>query len=460
MSDAPAEKRRAGRNKVIPFGQHSEQFPALSDDALALRFAELHARELRYVAVWSKWMRWDGARWQFDDTLAVFDRARAVCRMAAAECNKPKQAKELTSAKTVAAIERLTRSDRRLAATAHQWDAHPWLLNTRDGIVDLQSGETRPHRAEDYLTRITAVGARGDCPRWLEFLARVTNADVELQRFLQRVLGYSLTGSTRDQALFFGYGTGANGKTVFTSTVSGILGDYHCAAPIETLTATSVDRHPTELADLRGARLVTAVETEEGRRWAESRIKMLTGGERVKARFMRQDLFEFKPQLKLFITGNHKPGLRSVDEAMRRRIHLIPFTVTIPPGDRDPDLIEKLMDEWPGILRWMIEGCLAWRETGLRPSKVVRSATDAYLQAEDAMAAWIEEASLDPNGWESTTNLFASWTAWSTKAGEYTGTMRRFVQNLETRGFAPERRRAARGFRGLRLLQAQPTHEG
>jgi putative DNA primase/helicase len=452
MTDAPAGRRPA-RGKVIPFDQPS---PVFSDDALALRFAELHARDLRYVARWSQWLRWDGNRWRPDDTLAVFDSARAVCRTAAVGCNKTRLAKELTSAKTVAAIERLARSDRRLAATAGQWDSDPWLLNTPDGVVDLMSGETRPHRAEDYLTRITAVGPGDACPLWMEFLARVTNSDAELQTFLQRVLGYSLTGSTRDHALFFAYGTGANGKTVFTSTASTILGDYHCAAPIETLTASSVDRHPTELADLRGARLVTAVETEEGRRWAESRIKMLTGGERVKARFMRQDLFEFTPQLKLFITGNHKPGLRSVDEAMRRRFHLIPFTVTIPPIERDPDLTEKLKDEWPGILQWMIDGCLAWQEIGLRPPEVVRSATDAYLDAEDALAAWIEEATAaDPNGWETTANLFASWTAWSTKAGEYTGTMRRFVQNLETRGLTPERRRIGRGFRGLVLVHQQ-----
>src|SRR5262249_17273115 len=162
--------------------------------------------------------------------------------------------------------------------------------------------------------------------------------DVELQAFLQRMCGYALTGSTHEHALFFGYGLGANGKTVFTDTVSGILADYHCTAPIETFTAAAVDRHPTELADLRGAPLVHAVGTEDGRRWAEGRLKMLSGGEKVKARLMRQDLFEFRPQLKLLITGNHKPGLRSVDEAMRRRFNLIPFTVTIPPKERDKKL--------------------------------------------------------------------------------------------------------------------------
>ena len=336
-----------------------------------------------------------------------------------------------------------------------------WLLNTPDGIVDLRTGKIRPHRPEDYLTRMTAVAPGGDCPLLARVPDRVTGGDEALQRFLQRMSGYALTGSTREHALFFLYGTGANGKSTFVNAVSGIIGDYHSAAPIETFTATNADRHPTELAGLRGARLVTAVETEEGRRWAESQIKTLTGGDRITARFMRQDFFEYIPQFKLLIAGNHKPGLRSVDEAIRRRFHLIPFTVTIPPNERDPDLSEKLKNEWPGILAWMIEGCLDWQQPGLAPPKVVTAATDAYLEGQDAIAAWIEEgASLDPNGWESTTNLFASWTAWSTKAGEYTGTMRRFVQNLETRGFAPERRRAARGFRGLRLPRAQPTHEG
>jgi putative DNA primase/helicase len=264
--------------------------------------------------------------------------------------------------------------------------------------------------------------------------------------------GYALTGDTREHALFFGYGTGANGKTVFTDTISGILADYHCAAPIETFTATTVDRHPTELADLRGARLVTAVETEDGRRWAESRIKMLTGGEKVKARFMRQDLFEFRPQLKLLITGNHKPGLRSVDEAMRRRFNLIPFTVTIPPAERDKELTTKLRDERPGILAWMVQGCLAWQQHGLAPPDSVRIATAAYLEGEDAVAAWIDDCcDVDPQAWEKSSKLYGSWKTWTDDAGERAGSARRFAQALEARGYPRTRTMAARGHNGLKL---------
>src|SRR4051812_40017420 len=177
---------------------------------------------------------------------------------------------------------------------------------------------------------------------------------------MQRVVGYSLTGITREHAMFFAYGTGGNGKSVMLDTVAGIMGDYHTTAPIDTFTVSMGDRHPTEVADLVGARLVTAIETEQGRAWAEARIKMLTGGDRVKARFMRQDFFEFRPQFKLMVAGNHQPVLRVVDEAIKRRFNLLPFEVTMPTAERDPDLTEKLKAEWPAILRWSLDGCLAW----------------------------------------------------------------------------------------------------
>ena len=406
MSDAPAEKRRPQRAKVIPFGQREravDRLSAFSDDALALRFAELHVADLRYVAA--------GPSGCAGTARVGRPTKRSPCSTVPAWCaarrprnaTKPRLAKALASAKTVAAVERLARSDRRLAATADQWDADPWLLNTPAGTVDLRTGSTREHRPADYMTQVTAVAPdarraprRGGAP----FLERVDRwGRGPACGFLQRLFGYALTGSTREHALFFVYGTGANGKGTLLNTVTGISATTTSAAPIETFTASNVDRHPTELAGLRGARLVTATETEEGRRWAESRIKALTGGDPMRARFMRQDFFEYAPQFKLLIAGNHKPGLRSVDEAIRRRFHLMPFTVTIPPERARPDLDEKLKDEWPGILRWMIEGCLAWQQTGLRPSNAVRSATDAYLQAEDAMAAWIEEASSPRSEW-------------------------------------------------------------
>jgi putative DNA primase/helicase len=212
---------------------------------------------------------------------------------------------------------------------------------------------------------------------------------------------------------------------------------------------------------LRGARLVTAIETEEGRRWAESRIKALTGGDKISARFMRQDFFEYVPQFKLIIAGNHKPSLRSVDEAFRRRIHLIPFTVTIPPSERDLDLSEKLKAEWSGILQWMIEGCRQWQERGIDPPEAVRVATAAYLEAEDTFAAWIDECcERDPNAWERTQDLFASWKSWAERSGDYVGTQKNLRAKIEahdgiTHRLDPVTRRA--GYQGIGLKRVEQS---
>ena len=435
----------------------NETIPAFSEEALALQYAEEHAPRLRYVSEWGKWMLWDGSCWKQDNTLHALDLARQLCRKAAAHANE--DAERLANRTTSSNVAFLARADRRLAATTDQWDANPWLLNTPSGTVDLRTGNLRSCEPADYLTQVTACApAAMDCMLWHTFLDRITDNNAELKDYLQLVFGYALSGSTIEHALFFLYGTGANGKSVLLSTISGIMGTYHCTAPIETFTASSTDRHPTELAGLRAARLVTAIETEEGRRWAESRIKALTGGDAISARFMRQDFFQFTPQFKLVIAGNHKPGLRSVDEAIRRRFNLIPFAVTIPPHERDDKLTEKLQQEWPGILQWMIDGCMRWQRDKLSPPKVVSEATAAYLEAEDAIAAWLDECcELDANGWEASGILFLSWTNWATKSGEHVGTQKRFVQALETRGFIYQREggRGRRGFFGARV---RPTY--
>lgn len=458
---AEIARRHCGRHEGLADRgrpQSASAVPEHSEEALALGFAARHMDDLRFVAPWGRWLCWRGNKWGFDESLGAFDLTRRVCREAATACGQANVATLLASAKTVAAVERLAKADRRMAASVEQWDADPWLLNTPHGVIDLRTGSARPHRPTDYQTRITAISAGGERATWRQFLMDVTGGDAELQAFLQRLAGYALTGSTREHSLAFLHGTGANGKSVFTNTLAGILGDYHKTAPIETFTASGSDRHPTELAMLRGARLVTAVETEEGRRWAESRIKALTGGDRIAARFMRQDFFEFTPQFKLLIAGNHKPGLRSVDEAIRRRFHLVPFTVTIPPEKRDPDLSDKLRAEWPGILAWAIEGCLAWQRTGLAPPESVLAATAHYLEGQDAIAAWLDEVcELDPGSWTLRSELFASWKVWAERTGEFILPRVRFLDALETRGFVPQRRNTGWGFYGLRLMQHDYT---
>jgi putative DNA primase/helicase len=232
--------------------------------------------------------------------------------------------------------------------------------------------------------------AGGNCPIFLEFLNRIFAGDKDLIAYIQKAIGYCLTGDIREHAMFFGYGTGANGKSVLLSTVAGTMGSYCKTAHQDTFTTTGVTQHPTDVAGLIGARLVICGKVEQGRRWAEAKIKSLTGGDRISARFMRQDFFEFTPQFKLFITGNHKPELRNIDEAMRRRLHLVPFAVTIPEGERDKQLLGKLREEWPSILQWMIEGAVRWHVEGLGKPKAVEDATQ-YLESEDTLLAWIED---------------------------------------------------------------------
>ena len=211
--------------------------------------------------------------------------------------------------------------------------------------------------------------------------------NTELQGFLQRYIGYCCTGFTTEHVFVFAYGTGANGKSTFINTIARIFGDYATVADMSTFIASNTEHHPTDLAKLRGARLVVAQETQRGRRWDETKIKALTGGDKITARFMRQDFFDFTPTFKLFICGNHKPRLANVDEAMRRRLLLVPFTVQIPPAERDPQLAEKLEAEWPAILRWCIDGCLEWQRIGLAPPAIVRDATDEYFAAPGHAAA-------------------------------------------------------------------------
>lgn len=334
---------RAGLGAADLFIADAEP-PKFSDEALALEFSRRHAGDLRYVAAWGRWYRWAGSHWAADDTLLTFSNARAVCR-AAASIVPPKARKlaaAIASARTVAAIERLARADRRHAATAEQWDADDDLLNTPAGTVDTRTGALRQHRREDYCTKTTAVGPGGDCPLWEAFLDRIFDGDAELIIYAQRWAGYCITGITREHVMVFGHGTGRNGKSVFINTLTGVLGGYAASAPMETFTETKSEQHPTDLAGLRGARLVTAIETEQGRRWAESKIKALTGGDHITARFMRQDFFTYTPKFKLLIAGNHKPRLRGVDEAIRRRLHLVPFLVTIGRDEEDTELGDKL----------------------------------------------------------------------------------------------------------------------
>jgi putative DNA primase/helicase len=424
---------------------------AAGENKLARAFAAKYADSLRYVAVWGHWLEWDGVRWQKDTTLHTLDRVRSLCE----------QAKNKVRATTVAAIERLAKADRRLAATTAQWDANCRVLNTAgdDGAAafDLCTGSGRAPDPLDYTTKKTAcrcAPAGTPRPLWTAFLDRVTDHNAELQGFLQRYVGYCCTGLTTEHVFVFAYGTGANGKSTFINTVAGILSDYATGADMSTFIASNTEHHPTDLAKLMGARLVVSQETQKGRRWDETKIKALTGGDKITARFMRQDFFDFEPAFKLFISGNHKPRLTSVDEAMRRRLLLVPFTVQIPAAERDKDLAEKLKPEWPAILRWMIDGCLEWQRIGLAPPAIVLDATKSYFADQDMLQQWLDDCIEDGGqfAFSRTTELFASWKAWCETRNAKPGSAQTLSESLADRGLVKKRNNVGQqGFRNLTI---------
>jgi putative DNA primase/helicase len=461
--DDPGAENTRGQNPQ-PSEQTDEAMrapPHASQADLMLRFIQAHGDRTRYVAGWDRWRLWDGTVWREDATLKINDMALAVCCDAAAACNKSREAKALASAAAVGATLALAKAHRAVAATVEQWDRDQWLLNTPGCTINLSTGTRRPHDRLDYITKVTAVAPVGDCPRWHQFITEITGGDEELGRFLQRMAGYALTGCTHEHALFFLYGTGANGKGVFLNTLTGILNDYAVVAPMAAFIASQQDRHTTDLAMMRGARLVVAQETESGRYWNESLVKSLTGGDRITARFMRQDNFTFDPQFTLIIGGNHRPSLRNVTYAIRRRFFMIPFTVTFPDNgtdaatQRDKNLAAKLRAEWPGILGWMTEGCADWRANGLRPPRCVVEATSTYLANEADVARWIEECCiLDQSLWTASGQLYASWKTWAEEAGEPGGSQKRLVELLENH--ASPKREAGTGRRGFSGIGLKP----
>jgi putative DNA primase/helicase len=377
---------------------------------------------------------WSGERWIAEPTLRVLDLLRLICLETAGSMDGSARTR-VSSMRTVGGAEHLARMHRKHAAVTEQWDSDLWLVNTMGGVVDLRTGDIRSSRRADYMTKMMAATPRGNCPRWKEFLVEICGGDMNLVAYLQRAVGYSLTGITSEHVLFFLWGTGANGKSVFMTVITAILADYAATAPLDTFMETRTVQHPTDVAGLRGARLVACTETEQGRRWAESKIKALTGGDKVSARFMRQDFFTFTPQFKLWIAGNHKPYIRNVDEAMKRRVHLVPFTVTIPYEKRDKRLAAKLLQERDGILKWMAEGCREWQRIGLAPPKAVLDATEEYFQEEDSIGQFINEECVQQRYAKTAlTDVFARWKTRAEERGEYVGTSKWLSRELASRG--------------------------
>jgi len=333
------------------------------------------------------------------------------------------------------------------------------LLNVQNGTLDLNTGKLRPHSRAALLTKLSPISydAAATCPTWEAFLLRVMGGRVHLVDFLRRAVGYTLTGRTDEQCLFLLYGTGANGKSTFLDTLGALLAEYSTQSDFETFEAKdkSGGGASSDLARLAGARLVMAVEAESGRRLAESRIKQITGGDMIAARFLFSEFFEFKPQFKLFLAANHKPEVRNNDEGIWRRIKLIPFEEYIKPAERDPRLMEKLRAELPGILAWAVRGCLEWQADGLATPAEVEAATASYREDMDRLGAFFEDCCLFGRQYRATArDLYGAYEGWCESNGERPMPQRSFGLRLAERSLRQAKSAGLRVWEGIGLISS------
>lgn len=454
-----------------------DSMPDLSHDGLALGLGKTHwNRNARYVATWGKWLQWSGSHWQVDNRLNHMTMARKYLDQRAADflarierqarsedetsakrimTRAKEEARNLRSAHTVAAVIGLARSNAESAACVADFDTDRMLLGTPGGTVDLRTGALRTARREDMITKQTAVAPApaGTHPqRWLTFLSEIFGQDQEIIKFMQRAAGYALTGMTNEHKLLFLYGTGRNGKSVFMNTLVNLFGSYARRAPSSTFLSSQTEGHPTDLAGLHGARLVVGSELPKGKSWDEAVIKDLTGGDRISARYMRQDYFDFDPQLTLMIAGNNQPSFSGVDEAIRSRVVLVPFSVTIPADKRDPVLVEKLRAEGPAIMRWTIEGALEWQRRGLAVPASIVAASEEYMDHEDLLGQFLaDETRQAPEIFTLSGDLHQRFRQWCAPQELTPWSVHIFVKELRARGIQYCRRAHGRGFLGLRL---------
>ena len=419
-----------------------------SDLGNARRLVALHGADLRYCYPWGRWLVWDGTRWADDLTGEVWRRAKDVPRALYLEAGRTadedtrkaaaKWALNSETATRLYAAVTLARSEPGIPVIPDALDGEPWLLNVMNGTLDLRTGELRPHRRADHISKLAPVlfDPEADCPQFDAFLERVLANDRELIAFVQRAVGYSLTGDVSERALFILHGAGRNGKSTLLEAIRDALGEYALRTPTTTLMVQRSDTIPNDVARLKGARFVSASETEDGRRLAESLIKDLTGGDTVSARFMRAEWFDFRPTCKVWLGTNHKPVIRGTDNAIWDRLKLIPFTVRIPEAEMDTHLGDKLRLELPGILAWAVRGCLAWQEKGLETPAVVTAATAEYRDEMDVLAAFMAECVIEgPNLEIAKGALYNAYRRWCDEAGERAMTKRKLGDHLKERNW-------------------------
>lgn len=388
------------------------------------------------------WFIWDGKRWRID-TKKEIERITAKVLRSLSKSEDEAEAKwarmcerrnvRMNSIKDLMPL---------VPGERQEFDTHKYLLNVENGIVDLKTGKLQQHDRELGLTKITNIvfDENAKCPEWLNFLDQIFQGDKELAEYMQRLIGYSLTGEITEQIMVFLIGGGSNGKSTFINIIKDIMGDYGRQAKSDTFIKKKETGANNDIARLVGSRFVSAIESEDGEQLSEAFVKQITGGEPVLARFLRQEFFEFIPEFKVFFTTNHKPVIKGVDEGIWRRIRLIPFNLQLPKEKRDKKLPEKLSLEMPGILNWAIEGCLKWQQSGLNDPQIVMKATGDYKEEMDILGPFMFECCFKREDVQiEAKDLFEVYANWCFKNGEHQLKNRAFYRILESQGFKRER---------------------
>lgn len=436
-----------------------------------------HGDDLRHVPGLG-WHAYDGRRWRRDDDGEVRRRAKATVRAmytGAGQVDDVEERKRLVGHATASESERrleamvkLAATEREVIARADDLDRMPMVLNVENGTIELTTGELRPHQRDDLLTKLAPVRYDPEArdARWENFLASVCGGDQEVATFLARAVGYTLTGRTDEEVLFFAHGPAATGKSTFLEAIKATLGDYAATADFEAFIAGPANGGcRSDLARLAGRRLAIGVEVDDGQRLAEGLLKQLTGGDTVTARFMYRDFFEYRPQFKLWLAANHRPRVSADDEAIWRRIIQIPFTNEIPLDRRDPALKRGLAERreaGAAILAWAVDGCLDWQRNGLGVPDRVRAYTAEYRAENDGIGEWLGECcALDPGSSTPASELRASYETWCNDNGEKPAATKTFAKVLRARGCEPRKGSGGRRqWHGVKLDPSGGKPEG
>jgi len=422
----------------------------------AERFVSIHAQDARYCETLDSWFVWSTTRW-LESKTGVQAMAKETARL----ITDPSHRKRSSSKQGVREILYLAGSEPGMSVELKAFDGNPMIFNCRSGTIDLRTGKINSHDRADLLRKVSPVSysPSGKCPSWLAFLDTVFNHDHELIGYIQRVCGYMLTGDVSEHCLFFLYGDGCNGKSVFASLLQFILGDYAIRSPtglvMKTLRNSSGGATP-DVARLLGARLAVTSELEEGHTLSESRVKDLTGGDRMVARPLYSEPFEFDPTHKLLLYGNHKPEIIGTDQGIWRRMRLIPFEVSIPDSSRDPHLLDKLKSESNEILAWMVNGCLDWQRDGLGLPDAVRIATGGFRAESDAVGRFIEECCVLADGVVTLKSvIYNAYTEWCKRSGELVLTSKALHPRIVKHGLVDKRVNTGRCWVGIELRKDQ-----